>query len=349
MKKLPYTTLRSKVEIRGVYGQPVFDFYQQFCRILDQENPERSLSQFFAEPQLNALKGEIQWYTNSEGTVKPYSQLESTSKTEVLDKISNILQGTREIGGRFAAEGGSESTRTEIFKATLSATDLEKCLFLVGEQPVLCEWGCKSIVEGVSSVDLWSHGAIIINSHIEESVLQEIQEYPEIQTPKKVEESQNTERHQIIDESQINEEPKKNKGPYQLSDAVKINLHQQINKKTGRNNSTYATNYSTHQVGSDGFDLWVVFKKVIIGLLLLMLLLLLLYKGGFIENASYTSSSNLSANTLEENRLRNDISELRKKIHVISSLCSVARGKDEKSTLDSKVSIIEQVQQEGKN
>ena len=155
---MPCVTSLARVEIRGVYGQSVFDVIQQVRAILALNASDRDLSQFFAEPQVNAAKGEIYWYSDVQGPVQPYFQLNAKAR-EVLDEhVMRIQQRIRNVGERFASGGGAASgTRTEMFRAMMSATDLERCLFLVGTQPVLCEWGCKPIGDGAYSVDLWSY------------------------------------------------------------------------------------------------------------------------------------------------------------------------------------------------
>jgi hypothetical protein len=158
MRKLPCVTPLACVEIRGVYGQPVFEVFQQVRAILALNASDKDLSQFFAEPQVNAAKGEIYWYSDVQGPVQPYFQLNAEAR-EVLDEyVMRIRQRIRDVGERFASGGGAASgNRTEMFRAMMSATDLERCLFLVGTQPVLCEWGCKPIGEGANPVDLWSY------------------------------------------------------------------------------------------------------------------------------------------------------------------------------------------------
>lgn len=164
MRKLPCITPRARVEIRGVYGQPVFEFFQQVRAILALKAVNKDLGQFFAEPQLNAAKGEIHWYSEVQGAVQAYSQLDTVARHALDRHVLEIRQRICEAGERFALEGGSASgNRTEIFRAMLSATDLERCLFLVGTQPVLCEWGCKPVGEGARPVDLWAYAAAAAN------------------------------------------------------------------------------------------------------------------------------------------------------------------------------------------
>jgi hypothetical protein len=160
MRKLPCVTPRARVEIRGVYGQSVFEFFQQVRAILALNARDKDLSQFFAEPQVNAAKGEIYWYSDVQGPVQPYSQLGAEARIALDDHVLEVLRRIREAGERFASEGGAASgNRTEMFRAMMSASDLKRCLFLVGTQPVLCEWGCKPIGEAAYRVDLWVKAA----------------------------------------------------------------------------------------------------------------------------------------------------------------------------------------------
>jgi hypothetical protein len=160
MRKLPYVTNRSVVEVHGVYGQSVLDFHEQIRRLLLQETKNKAVGEFFAEPQINSLRGEITWYTEADGPVQQFADLSATEKDELWQKMLAVRDQIKMVGEKYAAQGGQTAgTRIDTFRAMLSITSVDHCLFSVGGQPVLCEWGCNPISESEKSVDLWTLGA----------------------------------------------------------------------------------------------------------------------------------------------------------------------------------------------
>lgn len=175
MKKLPHVTRRESVEIRGVHGQPILEFFQQGQAILERSAPNHLLSQFFAEPQLHLARGEIAWYTKAQGAVLAFSSMDEVQRAELLKTVRAMRQQIAAIADRFSSEGGTAaSTRAEIFKTMLSETDSVDCLYLVGEQPVLCEWGCKRLGVGSQGDTLWTYGSALRTLGSDDGAMQEI-------------------------------------------------------------------------------------------------------------------------------------------------------------------------------
>lgn len=160
MRKLPHVTTRTSVEVRGVYGQSVLDLHEQIQRLLLQETKNKGISDFFAEPQINSLRGEITWYTQTDGPVIKFIDLLPPEKEDLWVKLQVVIDQIKVIGEKYAALGGQGTgTRIDTFRAMLSITSVDQCLFSVGGQPVLCEWGCNPIGESIKPVDLWTLGA----------------------------------------------------------------------------------------------------------------------------------------------------------------------------------------------
>ena len=53
MARLPLITQRRDIDVKVIYGQSIFEFYQQIQNLLQREAPE--LSNFFAEPIINVI------------------------------------------------------------------------------------------------------------------------------------------------------------------------------------------------------------------------------------------------------------------------------------------------------
>lgn len=59
MNKLPITTQKKNVEIKAINGQQVFDLREQIINILSRDADPGLVQDFFAEPVVNEVKGEV--------------------------------------------------------------------------------------------------------------------------------------------------------------------------------------------------------------------------------------------------------------------------------------------------
>lgn len=351
MRKLPCVTPLARVEIRGVYGQPVFEVFQQVRAILALNASDKDLSQFFAEPQVNAAKGDIYWYSDVQGTVQPYFQLNAEAR-EVLDEhVMRIRQRIRDVGERFASGGGAASgNRTEMFRAMMSATDLERCLFLVGTQPVLCEWGCKPIGEGANPVDLWSYAPAATEPvkavQPIETVPADISQTQPVRAAATAVENEHdhppasigelvtpTSEVKVQDENSPDGVPEViQRKPATTNKFVPAQVAARPSylpsganalDRDVRGSSTDAPRYDYVDSSSRSFDFWDLLKKLIIAALLIVLVLLL------VRGCSNDRSVLLDTHTLEsqqdETRLRKEIEELRGVAAGVLANCPVGK------------------------
>ena len=160
MRKLPVVTPRSDVEIHGVYGQSVLELHEQIGRLLLQDTKDLAIAHFFAEPQVNVLRGEISWYTDADGPITPFTALSVSEQVTLWEQLQTTRDRIKAVGEKYAGQGGqTASTRIDTFRSMLSITNLEQNLFSVGGKPVICEWGCTPLGEGARPTDLWTMGA----------------------------------------------------------------------------------------------------------------------------------------------------------------------------------------------
>ncbi len=159
MRKLPLITSRSTVGIRGVYGQSVLELHEQIRRLLIQDTKDPAVANFFAEPQVNSLRGEISWFTDADGPITSFSALSVADQEALWQRLQTIRDRVKAVGEKYAARGGqTASARIDTFRSMLSVTNLEQSLFAVGGEPVICEWGCTPLGEGACPADLWTMG-----------------------------------------------------------------------------------------------------------------------------------------------------------------------------------------------
>lgn len=160
MRKLPLVTARAAVDIRGVYGQSVLDLYGQMRRLLVQHTGNRTVGDVFAEPQLNPVRGEIAWYTGADGPIVPVAQLPPDAQQALWNQLDQLRAQIKSVAERYISSGAQTAgTRADTFRAMLTVTDPARCLFSVGGQPVLAEWGCSLVTGDERAVDLWTIGS----------------------------------------------------------------------------------------------------------------------------------------------------------------------------------------------
>lgn len=142
MIKLPITTYRRDVDIRTVNGQSVFDLREQILTIFGREAADLPLREFFAEPVVNEVKGEISWYTQAAGPIAALQDLDHAERSELMEMIDRIDGHMRASAGRLLQFSPQLGWLRDATVAMLSAPGLEGSVFRVGSVPVLSQWGC---------------------------------------------------------------------------------------------------------------------------------------------------------------------------------------------------------------
>lgn len=159
MVKLPVVTQKKDIEVKTINGQSVFDLREQLLTILGREAEDLPLKAFFAEPVVNEVKGEISWYSQVSGKVRPWSALDANTRQAALGTIRQIDGRLKAAAERLAVSGGTPGWLRDATRAMLSAPDLDGSLFLVGTIPVLTQWGCTPFGSNPS------HYQIIVEDH----------------------------------------------------------------------------------------------------------------------------------------------------------------------------------------
>lgn len=153
MSRLPITTKRRDIDVKIISGQSIFDLYQQIQIILKRESPE--LSNFFAEPLVNSVRGEINWNTRAIGSIKPASDFSNSEWELALKQLKSNATFINEIATKLENPGRSQSSGTQALQAMLMTPDLAKSLFLVGNELVLTQWGCHEFGTDAKNADLF--------------------------------------------------------------------------------------------------------------------------------------------------------------------------------------------------
>jgi hypothetical protein len=153
MARLPITTKRREIDVRVVLGQSIFDLHQQMQILLQRECPE--VTNFFAEPLVNVVRGEIKWNTRLTGTIKPATEFSSEEWNIALHKLKKNTVLINNLILRLEKSGRGNSSGTETLRSMLITPDLSKSLFQVGDEFVLAQWGCHEFGSDASNSDLF--------------------------------------------------------------------------------------------------------------------------------------------------------------------------------------------------
>lgn len=151
--RLPITTQRRDIDIKTISGQNVFELYQQIQNLLQRNYPE--IKNFFAEPLVNTIRGEINWNTKATGIIKPaieFSKDEWASAIENLKKNNTLINQFIE---KLEKESSNFSISIEALRTMLMTPDLKKSLFRVGDELVLTQWGCFLFGTNANNADLY--------------------------------------------------------------------------------------------------------------------------------------------------------------------------------------------------
>ncbi len=153
MARLPITTKRREIDVRVVLGQSIFDLYQQIQILLQRECP--GLANFFAEPLVNAVRGEINWNTRAMGPIKPATQFSNEEWKNALEILKKNTDSINDLISKLEKSGRGITSGTETLRSMLITPDLSKSLFQVGNEFVIAQWGCYEFGSDANNSDLF--------------------------------------------------------------------------------------------------------------------------------------------------------------------------------------------------
>jgi hypothetical protein len=153
MARLPLITQRRDIDVRVVYGQNIFELYQQIQNLLQREAPD--LANFFAEPIVNAVRGEVTWNTRVSGVPRLAADLSPERWSEINQRLMQHHDALNQLMSKLERAGRGNSTGAEALRGMLMTPDLRQSLFLVGDELVLTQWGCYKYGTDAQSADLF--------------------------------------------------------------------------------------------------------------------------------------------------------------------------------------------------
>jgi len=162
MQKLSKVTKTVDIEIKNVYGQSIFDFYPQFKKILLQQTNGNELSQFFSEPVVNHVRGEVTWISAVKGAEKSIADMTPPERQMVGEKIKVFSRMVKETADHLVQTAGPKSLGAEALRNALVTPNLLESVFLVGDKLVLSQWGCVPYGAITQDYDLVGQGKALI-------------------------------------------------------------------------------------------------------------------------------------------------------------------------------------------
>jgi hypothetical protein len=155
MQTLPLITKRTLIDVKGINGQPIFSYYQQLVSLLQRDPSDRGLPVFFAEPVVNAMRGEVAWVTKLEGPIRSFHELTPDEKLQVSSQINKKCLQVRAIAEKVGSSATTSSAYgAQALLAMLSTPDALASIFMVGEQLVIAQWGCVPYGDKAGVFDL---------------------------------------------------------------------------------------------------------------------------------------------------------------------------------------------------
>ena len=139
------TTLIAQTQNRnyhllGASGQMAVNAYQQLNQYLRRKlTPEHAA--LLAEPNFDAERGSIDWYTSIDGNIRRLSDLDPTERAQAEQRLGQLVSDIQsEIGSLQASPRDSDRLIGEMLALALEIPSLDQ-VYVIGDQPVLVAWG----------------------------------------------------------------------------------------------------------------------------------------------------------------------------------------------------------------
>jgi hypothetical protein len=151
MRKLPITTKIDTIDVKPVARQPLFSLYDQTIRTLKREKGAEKLANFFAEPNVSKTDNEIRWRTLATGPIRSWAELSEQEQQRAGEQLKENCSLLQEICQRLTKAQGADSPTVEALQNMQVTPSLQNSLFMVGDEVVLTQWGCRPF--GTQPVD----------------------------------------------------------------------------------------------------------------------------------------------------------------------------------------------------
>lgn len=138
----PLATSRSgDFRADGHRGNPVPSFHSQLGTLLRSRLGERH-ARLLAEPLEIEESGDIEWHTEVEGATKAFAACSADERARLEAEYGRLRADVERLQGELGRGDATAQNWSELLGRVLASAAPEK-LHLVGDQPVLVEWGVQ--------------------------------------------------------------------------------------------------------------------------------------------------------------------------------------------------------------
>jgi hypothetical protein len=164
MQTLPILTERNAVDVKMINSQPIFSYYNRLVDLLERDPFDSSLASFFAVPVIRLRPNGMSWVTQFAGDVRSFNELTFAEKVEAAAQLKQKCRRVRAIANRVGASATTPAMYGEkALLGMLSTPNALGSIFMVGDNVVIAQWGCKPIGDTEDAPDLDVQLSKIVN------------------------------------------------------------------------------------------------------------------------------------------------------------------------------------------
>ena len=165
MQTLPILTERVSVDVQMINSQPIFSYYNRLGTLLERDPLDSSLVSFFAAPVIRLRPSGMSWVTQYAGDIRSFNELTIVEKVEAAAQLKQKCRRVRAIANRVGASATTAAMYGEqALLGMLSTPNALGSIFMVGDQVVIAQWGCKPVGDTEEATDLDVQLSKIVNS-----------------------------------------------------------------------------------------------------------------------------------------------------------------------------------------
>ena len=155
MQTLPILTERDSVDVQTINSQPIFSYYNRLVTLLERDTFDGGLSSFFATPVIHLRLNGMSWATQHSGPLRSFNELSAAEKVAAAAQLREKCRRVRAIANKVGASATTAAMYGEqALLGMLSTPNALGSIFMVGEQVVVAQWGCKPFGDAEGSLDL---------------------------------------------------------------------------------------------------------------------------------------------------------------------------------------------------
>jgi hypothetical protein len=155
MQLISSTTIRGS-RLLGGDADTLMGLHRSFAAIAENVS-EPGASHFLAEPAINTRRGQVEWYTPLDGELRNFRDLGAAEQQTARERIERIRAALDGVVAQLKQSGDS-TKQLQAEGLELALLHGEQDIYLVGEQPVLSNWGAVKATDSAGPAALTAQG-----------------------------------------------------------------------------------------------------------------------------------------------------------------------------------------------